>query len=257
MYYYTFMDTVQIRRARLKHWIDTRFNGRQADFIAAANERINQGEVSNLLKDKSFGEKRARRLEQQANMPEGYLDTPIDKDAAVGDAVGSFSQDDAIPAGYTAILEYDIDFSCGDSADGELTYEQIQGGTVVVYKDDWFEQQGVRKAAVKRFRCSGQSMFPIIRNRWRFAVNLDQKDLPKLTTGEADVLRKNVELPIYSIVDDTVRKTKFVYINTDTDEVVIESYNPDFKTERRDMEYAQNYIQVIGKVIDISGDPNK
>ena len=52
------------------------------------------------------------------------------------------------------------------------------------------------------------------------------------------------------------RKTKFVYIDTDTHEVEIESYNKDFKTERRDLEYAHNYIQVIGKVIDISGDPN-
>lgn len=69
--------TVANRRAQLKRWIDTHFGGSQTMFIASTNDgekQINQGELSALLKNKSFGERRARSLEKQARMPAGYLD---------------------------------------------------------------------------------------------------------------------------------------------------------------------------------------
>lgn len=65
------------RRRRLKLWIDTNCDGSQKLFIASTNDgekQINQGELSGLLRSKSFGEKRARSLERQARMPAGYLD---------------------------------------------------------------------------------------------------------------------------------------------------------------------------------------
>lgn len=65
------------RRSRLKLWIDTNCDGSQKLFIASTNDgerQINQGELSGLLRNKSFGEKRARALERQARMPPGYLD---------------------------------------------------------------------------------------------------------------------------------------------------------------------------------------
>lgn len=70
--------SVQNRRVQLKSWIDVLFEGNQAAFGASTNDgktQINQGEVSGLLKEKSFGENRARRLEQQSYMPPGYLDS--------------------------------------------------------------------------------------------------------------------------------------------------------------------------------------
>lgn len=63
---------VACRRRRLGEWIDTHFGGVQAEFVAATG--INQGELSGLLRTKSFGEKKARSLECQAKMPAGYLD---------------------------------------------------------------------------------------------------------------------------------------------------------------------------------------
>ena len=65
------------RRRRLKLWIDTNCDGSQKLFIASTNDgerQINQGELSGLLRSKSFGEKRARALERQSRMPIGYLD---------------------------------------------------------------------------------------------------------------------------------------------------------------------------------------
>ena len=67
---------VDARRARLKEWIADRFAGNQADFQRATG--INQGELSALLKDKSFGEKRALSLEGAAKMPAGYLVRPLE-----------------------------------------------------------------------------------------------------------------------------------------------------------------------------------
>lgn len=66
------------RRKRLRQWIDMHFGGSQIAFIASTNDgekQMNQGELSALLRDKSFGEKRARSLELQSNMPAMYLDS--------------------------------------------------------------------------------------------------------------------------------------------------------------------------------------
>lgn len=65
------------RRARLRAWIDEHFWGSHTLFIASTNDgvkQINQGELSGLLRSKSFGEKRARSLEAMAHMPPRYLD---------------------------------------------------------------------------------------------------------------------------------------------------------------------------------------
>lgn len=74
------------RRRQLRRWIDEHFDGSQTAFVASTadgEKQINQGELSGLLKEKSFGEKRARSLEAQAGMPPGYLDS---SDSSEGNA---------------------------------------------------------------------------------------------------------------------------------------------------------------------------
>jgi hypothetical protein len=74
-------DVVAHRRARLRLWINTYFNESQAAFIADCalhGHELNQGEISGLLKKKSFGEKRARSLELQSRMTPGWLDRTAD-----------------------------------------------------------------------------------------------------------------------------------------------------------------------------------
>lgn len=71
------LDAVENRREQLRRWIATHFNGNASAFIASTADgqrQLNQGELSGLLRKKSFGEKRARSLEIQAHMPPGYLD---------------------------------------------------------------------------------------------------------------------------------------------------------------------------------------
>lgn len=72
-------DIVKARRERLADWIAHKFGSQEA-FRADALKRghkINQGELSALLSHKSFGEKKARKLEVQAAMPEDYLVHPL------------------------------------------------------------------------------------------------------------------------------------------------------------------------------------
>ncbi|TAN86146.1 MAG: hypothetical protein EPN14_00550 [Gallionella sp.] len=59
------------RRKRLRQWINDNY-GSQAAFIEKTG--INQGELSGLLRNKSFGEKKARNLELLAGMPSKWLD---------------------------------------------------------------------------------------------------------------------------------------------------------------------------------------
>lgn len=67
------MNITELRRANLRQWIDERCGGRQALFAQTA--AVNPGELSVLLKNKSFGEKKARKIEQAAAMPAMWLDT--------------------------------------------------------------------------------------------------------------------------------------------------------------------------------------
>lgn len=67
------MDIAALRRHNLRQWIIEQHGGQQVQFAAAAS--INQGELSSLLKNKSFGEKKARKIEQSVGMPPMWLDT--------------------------------------------------------------------------------------------------------------------------------------------------------------------------------------
>lgn len=66
------MEIQDIRRARLAQLIDERYEGSQSKFIERTGE--NQSEVSALLRHKSFGEKKARKIEVKAELPVGWLD---------------------------------------------------------------------------------------------------------------------------------------------------------------------------------------
>ena len=64
------------RRRQLWQWLLDNFGGSQIAFLADIDKRghpMNQGELSGLLKNKSFGEKKARSLEVKAGMPARYL----------------------------------------------------------------------------------------------------------------------------------------------------------------------------------------
>jgi SOS-response transcriptional repressor LexA len=68
------MDIQDVRRRRLAQLIEEKYDGVQAKFVSETGQ--NQGEISALLKNKSFGEKKARKIEQACDLPDKWLDTP-------------------------------------------------------------------------------------------------------------------------------------------------------------------------------------
>ncbi|MFC5551776.1 hypothetical protein [Massilia aerilata] len=74
------MEIQDIRRARLAQLIQERYGNSQARFVDETGE--NQGEVSGLLRAKSFGERKARKLEAKCNLPAGWLDVDPKSEAA-------------------------------------------------------------------------------------------------------------------------------------------------------------------------------
>lgn len=79
------MEIQDIRRARLAQLIEEKYEGSQAKYVDETGE--NQGETSALLRSKSFGERKARKIEAKANLPTGWLDTdPALDDNSAGQA---------------------------------------------------------------------------------------------------------------------------------------------------------------------------
>jgi len=56
------INITELRRRNLREWIDRLHQGRQIDFVSATG--INQGELSALLKNKPFGERKARKIKE-------------------------------------------------------------------------------------------------------------------------------------------------------------------------------------------------
>lgn len=65
---------VTTRRNKLRHVIDTQYGGSLKAFVDKTG--TNPSELSGLLRNKSFGEKKARHIESIAGLPPMYLDTP-------------------------------------------------------------------------------------------------------------------------------------------------------------------------------------
>lgn len=74
----------QTRRTRLREWISGRFPTVSA---FAAHYGLNQSDISALLRNKSFGSRRARALERKVGMPSRYLEMEESDPARTGTQV--------------------------------------------------------------------------------------------------------------------------------------------------------------------------
>lgn len=71
------MTVTDTRRARLAELVK-KF-GSQAELVRQSGER--QGEISALLREKSFGERKARKIESKLGLPAGWLDEKFETDS--------------------------------------------------------------------------------------------------------------------------------------------------------------------------------
>ena len=68
---YAAAQEMQVRRDRLRAWISAHYPNTRAFCL---EHGLNESEISQLLRTKSFGSRRARNLEAQAGMPLRYLE---------------------------------------------------------------------------------------------------------------------------------------------------------------------------------------
>lgn len=167
------MDIQEIRRARLAHLIETRYKS-QADFVSSTGQ--NQGEVSALLRSKSFGEKKARRIEEQANLPVGWLDRSDDSSepapSPIPGALPVVLLDDDSPQLYR-IPKVTLRLQAGVTG-FQAEPDRRDGGTMGLPRS-WVDRKGLDPAQLLSMDVKGESMEPTIYEGDTVVVNLADK----------------------------------------------------------------------------------
>lgn len=145
------MNIQSIRRVRLAQLIRERFGGSQAKFVETTGE--NQGEVSALLRDKSFGEKKARKIEAKCGLDRGWLDLHVEDASPSG--MPESSHDLMLPAGrWIAITGI-----AHGKPDGELIIEPCPPG-----EDDWSVYSLCADTGAYALRVKGDGMRPRLKH---------------------------------------------------------------------------------------------
>ena len=222
------------RRARLRQWIEERYNGSQAAFVAA--HKLNQGEISSLLKDKSFGSVKARNLEALTGMPERFLDDRaggglLPTPAPVG--VPTFPREQPA-AGYVRLQHLSPQPSMGL---GTELCEPVQVVRHLDVLESWVRQKvgSTSYDRIKILTGCGQSMRPTIQDQDLVFVDIGQRiiDVPGIYV--LDVCGRFLLKRAMILSDGTL-----VLRSDNTDEF------PD--EERIDLRTAHECVNVAGRV---------
>lgn len=227
-------STVAIRRRKLREWIDTHHAGVQASFVAKTE--INQGELSGLLKNKSFGEKRARAIEKLAGMPPGYLDGEGGWEPwrRVEQEYAPYETEDK----YVYIPVYSgVYASMGNG--GRVEHEEVSGKHS--YSQAWLLKEGLEAAQLSRIQAVGRSMEPVIWDGDMLLVNRSEKIIKD---GKIYAFRVGDEIRVkrlFRLMDGRVR---------------VVSDNPDKNLYPDEHLSIDDMPEVIGRVRDRSGNTN-
>lgn len=229
------MDIVSIRRQKLAQLISLKY-GTQANFVNLTGE--NQGEVSALLRNKSFGEKKARKIEMEAGLPPGWLDSlTFEEDVKISSStISAIHPDDALGDDIVYVPESKIAFSAGNGR--TANYELIEDEEPASYRLSWFQKYKINPNAVKRFRVTGDSMEPMLFARDTILVNLEETSI--------------VDNKMYAIRYGDELRVKYLRKKLDGT-LILRSVNPLYKEEEVPPALANEHITIIGRVRDASG----
>lgn len=138
---------------------------------------------------------------------------------------------------FVKIYESKVVFACG--AGCEPTFEEVHDGNSAVYRLDFFQKKHLKPKCCARFKVQGDSMAPFIMDGDYVLVDLsDNKEI----------------LPnkIYAIgVQGSMRVKRL--LRKITGELEIKSDNPNYSIEILSPEDADQFVTIIGRVIDRSG----
>ena len=232
------MDIIETRRENLRRWI-------AANGTPAKEKSL----FSQLKATGSFGEKVARRLEDQYRMGAGYLDTPgalVDTPMVAREPTPEWGEkrsnvialhpDDEQSDEFLYVPESRIEFAAGSGR--VATYELVEDEEPATYRRSWFQKYGINPDRVRRFRVAGDSMEPMLYARDTILVNEDERNV---VDGKLYAIRYGDELRVKYLsrrVDGTL---------------LLRSVNPAYPIEEVPPSLVDEHISIIGRVRDTSG----
>jgi phage repressor protein C with HTH and peptisase S24 domain len=171
------MEIVDIRRARLAQLIRERYES-QADFVSKTG--YNQGEVSALLKNKSFGEKKARKIETDCGLPAGWLDTSSDthvaalreSESTIPGAMRIVLVDEHSPNQYRIPM---VTLKLQAGVTGFQTEPDRRDGGTIGLSMNWVDRKGYNPAQLMAMQVHGESMEPTFYENDTVVINLADK----------------------------------------------------------------------------------
>lgn len=217
------MEKEKIRRANLTALIEDRFNGKQSSFVEATG--ANQGEISTLVSGKrTFGERKARKLEKLANLPDGWLDRKN-----IGIPIQAV--DDANPPA-DAVQIRRVKFSVSAGISGQAIDQEEVMGNPIFFRRDWLTSKGFFADKLLAVDVHGESMEP----------GLYDGDTVIVNTG--DVSPKDGCVFVFRYEDETVVKRMI----RDAGKWWLSSDNADQRRFPR-KEALEGICEIIGRVI--------
>ena len=216
------MDIQDIRRKNLERLIQEKY-GNQAGFVRATG--INQGELSAILRGaKSFGEKKARKLEQDAGLQPGLLDHVV-----IGSQIKAVD-DSNPPSDSVQIRRVQFNVSAGIS--GAIIDQQEVAGNPIYFRQDWLAKKGWSEKKLVAVYVQGESMEPGLYAGDTVIVNT------------ADIEPHDGDVYILRYEGETVVKR----LQRDAGKWWLSSDNPDQRKFPR-KECLDDICEIIGKVV--------
>lgn len=175
------MNKYEIRRARLRHWLDENYDGNVSAFVRTTGR--SQSLISQVLKGgRGFGERLARQLEKEMMVPDGWLDQAPE---------GTPVADDEVPEHYVPVRRGTLRLSCGVAG---FAIEHDDGERQpLFFRREWFVSRGFDPERLLALRVMGASMEPGLFDGDTVVVNLAD---PNPIDGEAFAVNYEGELVI-------------------------------------------------------------
>lgn len=234
------MDT---RQKALRHLIEKKFKGRQAEFSLAI--RRSPSQVSQWVNGhRRLSTSSARTIETTLNLGIGYFDLPLSaiearEQSANKSNILTLHDDDPVFEGFVRIPASRVEFSGGDGRLVEF-FEDFEDKPAT-YRLDWFSNQHLDPRHCKRFKVTHNSMEPLLYSGDSMLVDLTDNDIEHITDGK-----------VYAIRYGNALRVKRLYKQLNGS-LILKSENPEYADERIEAADIDEYITIIGRVRDKSG----
>lgn len=204
----TIQDT---RRARLAQLIRERYDS-QADFVAQSGE--NQSEISGLLKTKSFGEKKARKIEDRCGLPPGWLDG-LTEIASPQKLTPFLSVVTVAPTEIDLVFVRRVKLHLSAGITGYQTEDDLSDGGVYAVSKEFVEENRLEPARLIALKVRGDSMTPALYDGDTVIVNTADTKLADSHVfavnydGEAVIKRLSRDIGEWWLTSDNRDQAKY------------------------------------------------